>query len=55
MDKINNLLEKADKAAEKLVNKIEDEVDKSLDPPVVPMSTGTPTQSNNYRFLHFFI
>ena len=40
MDKLNKLAEKVDRAAEKIVNRIEDEIDNSQDKPIEPMSAG---------------
>lgn len=38
MDKLNKLADKVDRAAEKIVNRIEDEIDNSQDKPIEPMS-----------------
>jgi len=40
MDKLNKLADKVDRAAEKIVNRIEDEIDNSQDKPIEPMSAG---------------
>lgn len=38
MDKLNALANKADRAAEKLVNRIEDGIDNAIDAPVEPFT-----------------
>ena len=40
MDTLNKLADKVDRAAEKIVNRIEDEIDNSQDKPIEPMPAG---------------
>jgi len=54
MDAFNKLADKAERAAEKMVNQIEDKIDNATDAPVEPMPAGNfPTGSSRILCQNF--